>query len=373
MVRNVSLIQVTRCGMGLLGMNNRKSSTNDVALRVASAMQQMGIDGLPRNYELVYEAYAGANPELVREFVGLGKYKTQAALDELGRKYLPHHHEEGVLQRAAGAIRGEMSNFMALLQEEKSSLTDYGRLIGEASQAILADGQAPSTALGSSIERLRLATERQVTRNAAIEASVTKQSENMDAIQKEIADFEATKFTDAATGLGNRRAFNKAVAKVYANQDMPVSCGLAIIDVDAGKRFSPVQVEALISYLVQYYGALIKRATPATDIVSRFDGLRFGFLLFTSDEGEVMRLMALLRTAFASAQLRHPETTRALGSLTFSAGICMVGEAGNAFDLVSFAEKATQQAQAAGGNRLVVHRNSGAGPEGKDWMIYKAG
>lgn len=353
-------------------MNHRKSSTNDIALRIATAMHQMGIDGLPRNYELVYEAYAGANPDLVREFVALGKFKTQASLDELGRKYLPHHHEEGVLQRSAGAVRDEMANFMALLQQEEISLSDYGRLIGEASQAIIAESPDTS-ALGMSIERLRQATEQQATRNAAMAASVAAQSENMDAIQRDLASFEATKFADAATGLGNRRAFNKAVAKVYANAELPVSCGLAIVEVDAGKRFSPAQAEALNDYLIRHYGALIKRATPATDVVSRFEGLRFGFLFYTSDENEIVRLLAMLRSAFAAAPLRHPETARNLGCLTFSAGVCMVDGVGNAFDLVSFAEKALQQAQAAGGNRLIVHRGGSDGPEGKDWMIYKNG
>ena len=75
-------------------MNKQTSAVTSVGLRVATAMYQMGIDGLPRNYELVYEAYSGANPELTKEFVGLGKTKSQRALGELGRKYLPHHHEE---------------------------------------------------------------------------------------------------------------------------------------------------------------------------------------------------------------------------------------------------------------------------------------
>lgn len=64
-------------------MAYKKSSTTDITLRIAMAMKQMGIDGLPRNYELVYEAYAGGNPDLVRDFIALGKFKTQAALDVL--------------------------------------------------------------------------------------------------------------------------------------------------------------------------------------------------------------------------------------------------------------------------------------------------
>ena len=124
---------------------------------------------------------------------------------------------------------------MALLQEEKTSLSDYGRLIGEASQAIFSGDQGSAQALGNSIERLRQATERQATRNAAMEARVANQSETMDTIQRDLAAFEATKFTDAATGLGNRRAFNKAVAKVYANPELPLPCALAVVEVDVGK------------------------------------------------------------------------------------------------------------------------------------------
>ena len=102
----------------------------------------MGIEGLPRNYELVYEAYSGSNPELVREFIALGKIKSQEALDELGRKYLPHHHEDGLLSRQNGQVRAEMSNFISLLNEEKISLTDYGRVIGHASKTILTEADA---------------------------------------------------------------------------------------------------------------------------------------------------------------------------------------------------------------------------------------
>ena len=53
-------------------MVNKKSAPNDLALRIATAMHQMGIAAAPRNYELVYEAYAGANPDLVRDFIALG-------------------------------------------------------------------------------------------------------------------------------------------------------------------------------------------------------------------------------------------------------------------------------------------------------------
>lgn len=349
-------------------MANRKSSTTDVALRVATAMKQMGIDGLPRNYELVYEAYAGSNPDLVRDFIALGKYKTQAALDELGRKYLPHQHEASVLQRSAGAISNEMSNFMDLLSQERSSLNDYGRLIGEASQVIGSVGGA----LGSSLEALQRATELRVTHTAEMAEKVAAQSATMDGIQKEMAEFEAMKFVDPPTKLGNRRAFNKALARVYSNPNLPMLCGVVVAEVDAERRFSPAQIEALSDHLVTFYGGLIRQAFPTSDLAVRFDGLRFGFLFNTADEGEVERLIDLLRAAFQTVALRDPRTNRNLGHLTLSAGVCMSDRADSALDLSSACERALLEAKASGGDQIVIYGRGDEVPAGKEWMLYRA-
>ena len=351
-------------------MAHNKSSTTDIALRVATAMKQMGIDGLPRNYELVYEAYAGSNPDLVRDFIALGKYKTQAALDELGRKYLPHQHEASVLQRSAGAVSSEMSNFMDLLSQERSSLSDYGRLIGEASQVIRnAGGEA---ALGSSLEALQRATEQRVTHTAEMVEKVAAQSAVMEGLQKEMAEFEAMKFVDPPTRLGNRRAFNKALARAYANPQLPILCGVAVAEIDVERRFSPAQIEALSDHLVTFYGGLIRQAFPAGDLAVRFDGLRFGFLFHTADESEVTRLIDLLRAAFQTVALRDPRTGRNLGHLTLSAGVCMSDRAESALDLSAACERALAEARGAGGDQIVVYGRGDEVPAGKEWMIYRA-
>ncbi len=352
-------------------MANKKSMPNDLALRIATAMQQMGIDAVPRNYELVYEAYAGANPELVRDFIALGKYKSQAALDELGRKYLPHHHEASVLARSTTIVRDEMSNFMNLLSREKNSLDDYGRLIGEASKALVVSDEASQAALKNSIQALKRATERQVSHNAELEQSVTEQSKVIAGVQKELADFEATKFSDAVTGLANRRAFNKALARVYADPDLPLACGVAIAESDTSQRLSGEQAAAIADHLARHIGGIVQQAFPPSELAARFDGVRFGFLINAGEEREVVRLMALLRSALRGVHFKHPKTGRSLGSVTLSVGVSMSHSAGNAFDLVGTAEKALAKAQAKGGDYTVVHGAEDEQPAGRDWLIYK--
>ncbi|CAN7217503.1 diguanylate cyclase [Rhizobium sp. LjRoot98] len=352
-------------------MANKKSMPTDLALRIATAMHQMGIDAIPRNYELVYEAYGGANPDLVRDFIALGKYKSQSALDELGRKYLPHHHEASVLARSTTIVRDEMSNFMNLLSREKDQLDDYGRLISEATKALVVSGGESQMALQNSIQALKRATERQVSHNAEMEQSVTAQSTVIAGVQKDLADFEARKFSDAVTGLANRRAFNKALAKVYADPDLPLACGIAVAEPDTSRRLSGEQAAALAEPLARHIGGIIQQAFPSSELVARFDGTRFGFLVGTGEEREVVRLVALLRSALRSTHFTHPKTGRDLGCVTLSVGICMSDDATNAFDLVNTAEKALARAQGKGGDQTIVHGAESEPLPGRDWLIYK--
>jgi diguanylate cyclase len=275
------------------------------------------------------------------------------------------------LQRSAGAISNEMSNFMDLLSQERSSLNDYGRLIGEASQ-VIRNAAGDEGALGSSLEALQRATELRVTHTAEMAEKVAAQSAVMDGIQKEMAEFEAMKFVDPPTKLGNRRAFNKALARVYANAELPMLCGVVIAEVDAERRFSPGQIEALSDHLVTFYGNLIRQAFPASALAVRFDGLRFGFLFHTAEESEVTRLVDLLRAAFQTVALRDPRTGRNLGHLTLSAGACMSDRADSAFDLSAACERALMEAKGAGGDQIVVYGRGDEVPAGKEWMIYRA-
>ncbi|MCJ7996222.1 GGDEF domain-containing protein [Rhizobium cremeum] len=346
-----------------------KNPASSIALRVATAMHQMGIDGLPRNYELVYEAYAGSNPELVRDFIALGKVKTQEALDALGRKYLPHHHEDGLLARQNGQVRAEMSNFINLLNEEKVSLSDYGRLIGDASKVIQTVGEVDHAELGQSIKALKVATEKRAHQNSNVVRAVVDKTVALADMQREAEDAEAAKFVDPLTGLSSRRAFNKAVAKVYANPEMPVLCGIAIGEIDDFARLSEQMGPAVADRFLKQVAKVMKAVAGDGDLACRFDAGRFGMLLYTSDQEEVSRIVDLVRSKLKATAVVNSGNGRALGQVLMSFGICLSAQAPNAFDFTSFAEKALASSRAAGGNTVTIYGSSDYVP--KDWLIYK--
>ena len=350
-------------------MQALKNPASSIALRVATAMHQMGIDGLPRNYELVYEAYSGANPDLVRDFIALGKIKTQEALDALGQKYLPHHHEESVLAQQNGKVRAEMSNFISLLNEEKVSLSDYGRVIGHASQVIQKAGSVDPAEVGNSINALRAATEKRATENSNVVRAVVNKTASLAELQRETEEQEASRFVDAMTGLGTRRAFNVAISKVYANPAMPVLCGVAVGEVDEYARLVEQLGVAVAERLLKQTAKVIEAVVGRDDLACRFDGGRFGLLFYTGDQDEISRMIELVRQKL-KATVINSSSGKPTSVLSMSFGICLSSQAPNSFDLMNFSEKALASSKAAGGNTVTIY-GAGDGLLPKNWLIYR--
>jgi diguanylate cyclase len=345
------------------------NSTTHVAFRVATIMQQLGIDGLPRNYELVFEAMTGNSPDLARELRSLGTARTQDALDKLGRRYLPHHYEGGLLESRSGQVREELQSILTLLDEEKSALTRYGTVISQAARVFDSSNPSDQTALQQSLKSVTSATHDREAQSAILASKVVEKSHMLEQVQREAAATEAAKFTDAITGLGNRRMFNKEMAKVYDKSGLPDLCGIAFAELD---RYDAITtIPNLIEPVLKKIGALIQPMFGSEDLACRFDRGRFGFIFRTADETEIMRLVDRLRDRLKGMPVAHPVSGKQAALLSFSVGICMSKQARAADALMTFAEQALGMAKASGGDSVSVHGVANISHVPKDWLIYR--
>lgn len=352
-------------------MNKQNTTASSIGPRVATAMYQMGINGLPRNYELVYEAYSGTNPELTRDFVAIGKTKSQRALDELGKKYLPHHHEETVVSKTSDRMQSQMATFMNLLEQEKLSLSDYGKVIDEASRSFVSAAKDDLETLTLSVQKLSQATEQQASKSEALVEVAARQAAELEKIRTEFARSERMKFVDQQTGLANRRAFNKATQHVYAHPERPKMCGLAYAEIDDFKRYGAAGDKGLGDHLIRHVGTLLSQGNRTGEFVTHLDGNRFAFLINSGNEAEIMRLVDGLRSAAESRPLVHPKTGRVLANPTLSIGVAVSAVAENTGQLLAYAESAMTTSAKNGGNRTTLYSNSTPSSANKGWIIYQ--
>ncbi|MEN9894298.1 MAG: hypothetical protein RIR97_150 [Pseudomonadota bacterium] len=342
------------------------------ALRIAQLMHKAGIASFPRNYELLYEAYSGHNPELFKDLIALGLNKSQAALDELGRKYVPHHHEQAILIRSNKQLQDQMEGFLSLLEQEKSSLSEYGQVIGAASETLATFGGEEISELNQSIQKLSAATAEKATKTELITGLVEQQAVLAKANTETIHDFERMKFIDPLTSVGNRRAFNKALARVYQNDGSPMPCSLGFLEVDRFSNHVKLLGHAAADTLLQNLANLIRSVMEADDFVARMDESRFVILAKTSDPAEAERYFdRLAKLAHAKLQISGFGNQSREG-LTLSVGLSLAFDCDNAVTLTKFAETALATSMRKGGNVVTLFKPQASQfGDGVDRMLYR--
>ena len=131
------------CGVARIDADERSTSRGqagtDDRLRNDGGltMRQMGVVGLPRNYEIFYEALTGSNNELSLELVSLGNRPKQEELDRIGREVFcrqsrPRHRRHASARRS----RRQLEEITKILRNERSYLEKYGRMLDQTAEGL---------------------------------------------------------------------------------------------------------------------------------------------------------------------------------------------------------------------------------------------
>lgn len=172
------------------------------------------------------------------------------------------------------------------------------------------------------------------------------------AMVKERAElrFKAAAFSDALTGIGNRRAFMLKGEKLLADSTRrQQNVALLLCDLDHFKRLNdsfghPMGDQALIAFAQVTQSILCKG-----DVFARIGGEEFACLLAESDDTVAFDVAERIRRAFAQLDLLAP------GFLSVSIGIVTTSQGGHDLShLLSLADQALYLAKAQGRNRVQV-------------------
>ena len=172
------------------------------------------------------------------------------------------------------------------------------------------------------------------------------------AMVKERAElrFKAAAFSDALTGIGNRRAFMLKGEKLLADSTRrQQNVALLLCDLDHFKRLNdsfghPMGDQALIAF-AQVTQAILRKG----DVFARIGGEEFACLLAESDDTVAFDVAERIRRAFAQLDLLAP------GFLSVSIGIVTTSQGGHDLShLLSLADQALYLAKAQGRNRVQV-------------------
>ena len=168
--------------------------------------------------------------------------------------------------------------------------------------------------------------------------------------------------TDTLTGLPNRRYIEEAMEAECARAaryDQPVCVAMA--DLDYFKKINDGYGHQTGDDALKFVAGLARQACRSADLVSRWGGDEFVFILPSTTLKNAKRFAERFRQALASAAFAHPKLKKP-ARMTISLGVAQAGPDtfANANLLLERADKALYAAKAAGRNRTMVAEDKAA-------------
>ena len=188
-----------------------------------------------------------------------------------------------------------------------------------------------------------------VTEIRAIESVILALHEaqkNTAVVQEELS-YQATH--DMLTGLPNRRAFIQSAERAALRaMTSGRNATVGMIDIDFFKSINDKFGHAAGDTVLRDTARLVEQSFRSTDLICRYGGEEFAFVVLDSDSTESLRLAERLRERVASHIFATAQGTT-LGQITISIGLAPIGPEGLEHAL-SVADAALYRAKAAGRN-----------------------
>lgn len=346
------------------------ASRPDAAATVVLTMRQLGVPGLPRNYELFYEAVTAGRRDLIDALSELGSKPTQKQLDDIACRLL-NRGDEAAVEEAHSKIVAKLGEIIGLLKKERSSMETYGKILGETSTGLASPQPLSREFLDKIISVTAAATRTSLASQKEIVSSIGSKSGDLQAVKMQLEEYKRLADTDALTQISNRRAFDRALAAIYDSNRGVVFGALILVDIDRFKAVNDRFGHPVGDRILQIVANLIRATVRAEAFVARTGGEEFAIILNGSGEDATFRIAEDVRQAVLEAPFVNVAKGTNYGPITVSLGLCMATQAQGPDDLYAKADRALYASKAAGRNRATRFSTLKEGNFVKNWLLYR--
>ena len=342
----------------------------DIAATIAMTMRQMGVLGLPRNYEIFYEALTGSNPELSLELVQLGKRPKQDELDKLGHKYFTQNHGQGIVDSVRDTIAKQLEDITKILLNERSYLEKYGRILDQTAEGLNNRQMITKDLLTKIVGVMATATNTTIDHGKQAVTTLGDRSAELENVKSKLEEYKKLADTDPLTHIWNRRAFDRRITRIYDSPKAIMFNALILADIDRFKEINDRHGHPVGDKIIQIIAGILQSQSREDMFVARTGGEEFAIIVEGSEES-VFTFAERLRKSIAEAQFGNSQTGVNFGAITISMGVCMATEADSPEDLYAKADRALYRSKVGGRNQVSVYPGTATAQGGKNWALYR--
>ncbi len=333
-------------------------------------MRQLGIMGLPRNYEIFYEALAGTNPELSLSVIALSNRPTQDELDRIGQKFFAHNHTRNIVEQARDVLARELEDVAALLRSERTHIEKYGRILDETSSGLKERNALSRELLEKIVGAVSTATASTLDHGRRVATALNDKTNELETVKSKLEEYKRLADTDPLTHIWNRRAFDTEIARIYNSKRGILFNALILADIDSFKNINDRFGHPAGDKIIKSVASIFHSSVPAGMFVARTGGEEFALIVDGATEDATFEIAERIRTLVEQTRFTCDKAGTDCGPVTISMGICMASEASGPEELYAKADRALYRSKVEGRNRVTRH-SSMPGRPGKNWMLYK--
>ncbi|OJU48516.1 MAG: GGDEF domain-containing protein [Mesorhizobium sp. 61-13] len=343
---------------------------SDLTTTVVATMRQLGVVGIPRNYEIFYEALNGSNPELSLAVVELSSRPTQDDLDRIGRQFFAQNHGQGIVDQARDVLAKELEDIASLLRNERTQVEKYGKILDETSGGLANRATISRDLLQKIVSAVSVATASTIDRGRQVASTLNDKTAELESVKSKLEEYKRLADTDPLTQVWNRRAFDKEIARIYNSNKGILFNALILVDIDRFKDINDKFGHPVGDKIIRTVADILQSSVRRGVFVARTGGEEFALIVEGTSEDITFDIAERLRKLIEQTQFSSSQTATNYGTVSVSMGVCMASEAENPEDLYVKADQALYRSKVSGRNRVTRH-SSMVGQGSKNWMLYK--
>ena len=343
--------------------NQNIEKASEIAAEALDRIHAEGLAPLPDIFELWYVYYAELNPEVVRaiDILESSQQKiTDERCQELHQRFLSETSQNERVKEAGDRIAETIKTVGGAVVSVKTATSDYNSSLEQVSEK-LADDNIDIEEARAAIGDVMANTQSMVEQNARLEEELSKSTEVMQELQRDLEMVKKEALTDSLTNLANRKAFDSEIIRIQkeAAESGEPFC-LIMMDIDHFKSFNDNYGHQVGDQVLRLVSKTLFDGVKGRDVVARYGGEEFAILLPETDLQGAIKVGDHLRKAVASKEIVNRNSGDKLGRITLSGGAAEFNEGESLEDLIGRADSALYSAKHNGRNQISMSKGNSA-------------
>jgi diguanylate cyclase len=324
-----------------------QASIPPITARIAHVMANLGISGLPRNYELLFEALNG-NAGVAREIAALGRTPDQAALDSIALRHsLPSHNVLAAGQAAGEAVR-VLSEIAQTAETSRRGRAVALQELEEIAARMRRDPVLGISDFGSDTVRLMSILHDILGADRSTFAQIEDLQAHLDSLRSGLSVSREALTHDPVTGLGNQAALLGHLKSFFQSDAESQTSALLMFRVEQLREFAETHPAGAGEKTLKRLAAIFRGSVKKEDFVARTGPDVFCLLLSSVSREIAVTIARRIAAGVAEKPFPFMDRELAAGFLTLTAGVSMSDSARTPAALYDQADQALAYAAETG-------------------------